>query len=295
MPLCGRQLCLCGLLLALSCLSGCRSFPWRSRGKVTCAPDQGYQSEAVERGDSRGEPLPMPHRTKETQRAGEEGAETKQDSRFATSTKEGDAESGPRQVTFTAESIAASTPLTATDHPPGPGELRAGGNQPQELPPAIKTKGTGPRSPQGIPLPGGHPGETSLPDPHQRTSPTAAGSLFNMGPGESPMEKAIELSRQLNFSQAERKVLFDRVREQQEAVQNRDRILEDVTREVKDATTEVENARAAVRDAGEDIRLQRTRLAATEKEMVETLKSILLLLEKLETRERTGESLLPRP
>jgi hypothetical protein len=266
----GRLAVHCCLLLGLCCLGGCISAPWQTRPKTERAGKKQEKSKASDNQD------------------GEEMSELSQDSRRSVWVER-------RPVEEEAES---APPPRRTPAPASEGIPLAASKTPLRVQSSIQqTKYEERPAPDRDPrLTAEQPGSPyPVTDPHQRMAPTASGSLLNLPPGEGPMERAVELTRQLQMIQSEKRLLAEQLRHEQEAAQGRDRLLSEATRDIKDATTEVESTRGAMRDATEELKQQRVRLSVMENDVVETLKSVVTLLEKLEGRDRSAEYPVPRP
>jgi hypothetical protein len=136
--------------------------------------------------------------------------------------------------------------------------------------------GAAPGQPGGVPL-----------DPHRRQVPTAAGSLLNLPPGESPVERAVELSYRIQALDADRQVLEQRARELTAALESRDRALVQHGRDLHEAAEEVARARTQVANWRKELEEARIRLKSRELEDVQTLKAIIALLERL-TEPKSG-------
>jgi hypothetical protein len=124
-------------------------------------------------------------------------------------------------------------------------------------------------------------------DPHQRPVPTAVGGLLNLPPGESPVERAVELSYRLQAVDAERQALERRTRELGAALEVRDLALVQHGRDIHEAAEEVSRARAQVENWRKELDEARVSLKSRQLEDVQTLKAIIALLERL-TETGTG-------
>ena len=149
-------------------------------------------------------------------------------------------------------------------------------------------------APGGI-APAHHAGEGGpmlppLEDPHVRPTPTAMGSVMQLPPGESPVERALELTKRVDMLTAEKKSLHLRICALEEAMQAASKQMTTVTRQVEDAGTEVTRARKDLQTWAEDMREQQGRLRQQEKENQELLKMVIATLEKM-----LGPEAAPQP
>jgi hypothetical protein len=176
---------------------------------------------------------------------------------------------------------ANKTPPVAPGNAPAPGQRNGIGSynpdpafasrKPVAAPPGPYPPGTaGLVPPGGIPL-----------DPHQRQVPTASGALLNLAPGESPAERALELSARLSAAEADRVALDHRAHELTVALESRDRALQQHGHDIHEAAEEVARAREQVTAWHKELDTARVRLRSREMEDVQTLKAIIAVLERL--------------
>lgn len=134
--------------------------------------------------------------------------------------------------------------------------------------PACPTPATG--APGGL----GTPGSLVLPDPTVRAMPTATGARLNLGPGEVPADRLVELSQYLEAALAQNRDLVGRVRELEALGVAREQALAEALGEVEIASGEVARTRAA-------LQALQAKLLLIETEDIETLKAVIAALERL--------------
>jgi len=117
--------------------------------------------------------------------------------------------------------------------------------------------------------------------PHVRIAPTVAGALLNLGPGDIPADRVVELAKQVEAAGAENRALVGRLRELEALGVGREQALAEALREVESAAAEVARARGDVLTIRTDLIALRDRLDAVEKEDVETLRAVVAALERL--------------
>ena len=118
-------------------------------------------------------------------------------------------------------------------------------------------------------------------DPHTLSRPTAGGDRLNLGPGELPMDRALDLTRRIDAYRDENLVLKDRVRALEAKAVEREQALNEAVRDVEAATLEVARTRTEFRVLRKEIETLRDRLKQVEKDEVETLKVVIAALERL--------------
>lgn len=131
------------------------------------------------------------------------------------------------------------------------------------------------QNPPGVPYPG-VPG-----DPHVRSLPTAAGGILNLAPSEMPLDRMLELARQIEAANATNRNLQDRIAQLEANAANRESALNEAVRDAEDASAEVAKTRAEFQALRDEIAALKAKLARVEKEEVETLKLVISALEKL--------------
>jgi hypothetical protein len=143
--------------------------------------------------------------------------------------------------------------------------------------------------PGGMPL----PPLTPTPAPGQRGAPSVVGSVLQMPPNQSPIEKALELSARVDALRVEGVRLSERLRALEEEVRTRDQYIKEAAGEVRTATAEMSATRAQLRTWADDLRAQEARLRIQEQAQTEQLRAVLRLLEKAVGPD--GAATTPRP
>lgn len=172
---------------------------------------------------------------------------------------------------------------TAPPTPGGPGDASGVAIQPAILPapPTSLTPPVAPTSHAPQPLSGFvFTGGPIWENPHQRPVPTAQGEILKLPPHESPVEKAIDLAKQLALSEAERKRLHALNQELEAALRQRDALVGQATQEIEQTTEELRKARAEIKKWNQDLALREQQNQAREKEHLVTLRNILASLER---------------
>ncbi len=118
---------------------------------------------------------------------------------------------------------------------------------------------------------------------NQRVAPGAVGSLLRLGPNESPLDRVVELARQVEATRGENAALLGRIRELEGLGLGREQALSEALREVDNATAEVGRARTDLVNLRRELQALKDRLEEIEKEDVETLKLVIAALDRLLT------------
>ncbi len=176
---------------------------------------------------------------------------------------------------------AASKADRAPDEPDVP---KAPPAKEKEAPPAPPAKAA-PKAANGV-VPANHateggPALPPLEDPRVRPAPTAMGSVMQLPPGESPVERALELTKRVDQLSLEKKALHQRICALEEAMAASGKQMSAVTRQVEEAGSEVARARKDLQTWSDDLREQHARLRQQEKENQELLKMVIATLEKM--------------
>ncbi|MDB5312206.1 MAG: hypothetical protein JWO38_6408 [Gemmataceae bacterium] len=189
---------------------------------------------------------------------------------------------------------------------PGTGAVPAGGLPPGQTPPGPILPGPPPVLPLPNPVPGAQPvppgswpgvpgsppgvspgpgastgGPPAPFGPHVRGAPTAAGALLNLGPGEIPADRVVELAKQVEAAAIENRALVGRIKDLEAVAVGREQALAETLREVESASAEVTRARADLQSLRKELAGLKDRLEQVEKEDVETLRAVIAALEKL--------------
>lgn len=117
--------------------------------------------------------------------------------------------------------------------------------------------------------------------PPPREMPTVEGQRLRLLPGESAVERAVALAQMLEASQAENRVLQDRIRSLEVQVQEADRIREDERQVAAQAAADATRYRLRMEALHEEVAALRERLRRAERQDVETLREIITILERL--------------
>lgn len=118
-------------------------------------------------------------------------------------------------------------------------------------------------------------------DEHRRDTPTVRGGLLGLNPAENGVEKAVELARRNEQLQAEIKALQSRIAGMEVAAKAREEAIAESVRETEAATVEVIRARGDLQAARKALATAKERLKKAEEDELETLKLIVVALEKL--------------
>lgn len=122
--------------------------------------------------------------------------------------------------------------------------------------------------------------ELDLTDPHCRTNPTAAGCLLNLGPGETAVERAVELARQLEAAETETRTLANRLRALDAVLESRERMLREDEAELTKSAQDLAAARADLLRLRDERDKLRVKLRVVEREDLETLRLVVDALAK---------------
>ena len=172
--------------------------------------------------------------------------------------------------------------------PTSPNVVPAGGVQSAE--PVVRSKfaqsdlPVGEQSPPaGLPLapprslaPGVLPG-----DPHARIDPTLYGKRLNLGPYEQGTDRVVDLTRYLESIIAQNGELLGRIQELERVGIKREQALVEALREVEAAASEIERTRGTLASQKAEITTLQEKIRQLEKEDIETLRAVILALEKL--------------
>ncbi|MCS7270146.1 MAG: hypothetical protein NZ703_03590 [Gemmataceae bacterium] len=132
--------------------------------------------------------------------------------------------------------------------------------------------------PQPLPAPTPWSGGS---DPHQRNLPTVFGDRLELGPGENPLERVVELTRELETVTLHNRSLIDRLRQLEAQSQTREQALNEAVRQVEAATQEVNRARSQIELLQNEVATLQAQIRQMEKEDVELLRAVIQALERL--------------
>jgi uncharacterized protein (DUF342 family) len=117
--------------------------------------------------------------------------------------------------------------------------------------------------------------------------PGASGTRLNLAPGETAVDRALEVSQKLSSLEEEKRTLTARVQELQNVLQDRERALGDAKSEVQAAKEDVARTRADLERWKQEVAGLRDRLRNAEKENVTTLQSVVQMLEQMMEHDKT--------
>jgi len=148
--------------------------------------------------------------------------------------------------------------------------------EPAPRPTAPPTTATQPahyagRYDRGVPPPGAG----------NRQAPTAVGGGFELGPHETPMDRAVELGRKIELVSKENLALLARIRQLEAAAEARETALNESLRDAQIATDEATRLRNDLQAVRKDLAALKVRVTQMEKDETETLKAVIAAIEKL--------------
>ncbi|HEX4610281.1 MAG TPA: hypothetical protein VH092_18975 [Urbifossiella sp.] len=193
---------------------------------------------------------------------------------------------GPATTDFSPKSNASAPagPLAPPGGPPG-GVVQAGG---QTTPPPVSSLPPPGPTPPPAALPGGPvtiapaPGAAIDPyGPHVRTDPSISGRILGLGPGEIPMDRVLELSKRVDAVVAQNTFLTTQIQGLEAYAKLREQALAESIRGEETATADAARARGELTVARADATAARTRLDQVEQEDIDTLRSLITVLERL--------------
>jgi len=114
-----------------------------------------------------------------------------------------------------------------------------------------------------------------------RSTPTATGGRLGLGPNDSVAERAVLLSQLLEQAQADAKVQRERVAALESQLETLQRTRPDLTIELEQATEELRKSRVQMEALHGEVATLRERLRRLDKQELDTLQEVILLLEQL--------------
>lgn len=114
-----------------------------------------------------------------------------------------------------------------------------------------------------------------------RQMPTATGGRLELGPHETPMDRAVELARRIDEVNGENMKLLVRIRQLEAAAEARETALNETLRDVQNASDEVARTRTELQAVRKDLAALKARVLQVEKDETETLKAVIAAIEKL--------------
>jgi hypothetical protein len=174
----------------------------------------------------------------------------------------------------------AVLPIDHRNNVPAPTVLPNFSSQPPQVveepkpmaPPLLLPNGTQPANTLPAPLMNGS---------GMRMNPTVRGSILNLGPNDTGVERAIELAHQLSLLEGENKLLLMRVKQLEGDLESREKLIDTGKSEIESATQDVIRARLEIEGLRKDLSAARERLKQAAKDDVETLQTILTVLRRL--------------
>jgi hypothetical protein len=125
------------------------------------------------------------------------------------------------------------------------------------------------------------PNAAPPPSPNTLQRPTAAGGVFDLGPYETPIDRAVELARKIDQVNRENLALLARIRQLEAVAEARETALSETLRDVQNASDEVTRTRNELQTLRKDLAALKTRVMQVEKDEAETLKAVITAIEKL--------------
>lgn len=117
-------------------------------------------------------------------------------------------------------------------------------------------------------------------DPHIRANPTVVGGRLGLGPSESPTDRVVALTGQLELLATQNRELQSRIKELEAQATNREQALKEALREVDTANDEVRRATALIQSLRAEIATLQRQVQQMEQEEIETLRRIITALER---------------
>jgi len=118
-------------------------------------------------------------------------------------------------------------------------------------------------------------------DPHQRSMPTVLGERLELGPADNPLERVVELTRELESLSLYNRSLQERIQQLEAQHQVREQALAEAMRQVETATQEVTRSRNQIGQLQNEVAMLQAQIRQMEKEDVELLRAVISTLEKL--------------
>jgi hypothetical protein len=116
--------------------------------------------------------------------------------------------------------------------------------------------------------------------PHDRMNPTLTGQKLNIGVNELPAERAVQLSERLEIEEAKTQALLVKIKSLEADLVVREKAINDTKQQVDAATIDVTAARKDLDSTRKEFIDLRERLKKVEQEDIETLKTLILTVEK---------------
>jgi len=106
------------------------------------------------------------------------------------------------------------------------------------------------------------------------------GSVLQLPPNQSPIEKALELSMKVEAMRLENNTFNQRLKALEDGIQTRDRLLNTAARDIQDASAEVARVRRDLQTWVEELKQQQARIRQLDKDYQELLRTVIRMLEK---------------
>lgn len=118
-------------------------------------------------------------------------------------------------------------------------------------------------------------------DLNLRKSPTVTGAMLNLGVNDSGVERAVELAKLLDASEAENRNLISRMKMLELVLENREKMLRDDEVELLKASQDLTQSRNDLQQLRDELTKVKKKLRQVEREDLENLRAIIQALEKL--------------
>lgn len=119
------------------------------------------------------------------------------------------------------------------------------------------------------------------PESNRLARPTAVGRDLELGPNETPIDRAVELARRIEQVNKENLALLARIRQLEAAAEARETAFSETLRDVQNAYDEVSRIKVEIQGYRKELAALKARVAEVEKDEVEKLKAILAAIDKL--------------
>jgi chromosome segregation ATPase len=111
--------------------------------------------------------------------------------------------------------------------------------------------------------------------------PTVLGERLELGPADNPLERVVELTRELESLSLYNRSLQERIQQLEAQHQVREQALAEAMRQVETATQEVTRSRNQIGQLQNEVAMLQAQIRQMEKEDVELLRAVISALEKL--------------
>jgi peptidoglycan hydrolase CwlO-like protein len=107
------------------------------------------------------------------------------------------------------------------------------------------------------------------------------GERLELGPNDNPLERVVELSRELEAASVHNRMLMERLQQLEAQGQTREQALAEAVRQVEAATQEVNRSKTQIEQLQKEVATLQAQIRQMEQEDVELLRSVIETLEKL--------------